>query len=64
MSDTTQNNQPINKNKLDNAQSNEAQQAMDGIKPTDINQDKLSQQNQVATDDNYLDMMVENKPKS
>lgn len=59
----TQNTQPVNQQTLNNAQSDKAQQAMDGIKPTDINQDNLSEQKQAATDDSLLDMMTNaNKP--
>ena len=59
----TQNTQPVNQQTLNNAQSDKAQQAMDGIKPTDINQDHLSEQKQAATDDSLLDMMTNaNKP--
>ncbi len=54
----TQNTQPVNQQTLNNAQSDKAQQAMDGIKPTDINQDNLSEQKQAATDDSLLDMMT------
>lgn len=57
----TTNTQPLNDNQLNQAQSAEANQAMDGISPTDINQDDLVKQNQVATDDSYLEMMVEAK---
>ena len=56
-----QNTQPVNQDKLNDAQSAKANQAMDGIKPTDINQDNLSEKKQVATDDSLLDMMTEAK---
>ena len=55
--------QPRNQTKLNNAQSSEAHAAMDGIKPTDINQSHLPQDKQANTDDSLLDMMGEvNKP--
>lgn len=43
----------------DKGQSTEANQAMDGITPTDINQDKLPSDKQVNTDDSLLDVMEE-----
>lgn len=57
----TPNTQPVNKTEMNDAQSDEAKKAMDGIKPTDINQDKVSQPKQESTDDTYIDMVSDAK---
>ena len=41
----------------DKGQSQTAKKAMDGITPSDINQDKLDSDAEVQTDDSLLDMM-------
>lgn len=56
-----QNTQPVNQTQLNDAQSDKAKQAMDGIKPTDINQDNVAQPKQETTDDSLLDMMTDAK---
>lgn len=52
-------------NPQDKGQSTEAKVAMDGITPTDINQDKLPADKQANTDDSLLDLMDEiNQPEA
>lgn len=53
--------QPLNKSQLDNAQSDIANNAMDGIARSDINQDNASDTAASTTDESLLDMLHESK---
>ena len=52
---------PIDKSQLDNAQSNVANEAMEGINRTDINQDNASTPTSKGSDESLLDMLHEAK---
>lgn len=60
MTDNTNAN-PIDKSQLDNAQSDVANEAMEGIKRTDINQDNASTPTSKGSDESLLDMLHEAK---
>lgn len=63
MTDNTNAN-PIDKSQLDNAQSDVANEAMEGINRTDINQDNAStpaSNNSKGSDESLLDMLHEAK---
>ncbi|MFW2178041.1 MULTISPECIES: hypothetical protein [unclassified Moraxella] len=53
--------QPLNQDQLNEAQTTKANKAMDGIQPTDINQDSVPNAKQANTEDSLLDMMKEAK---
>ena len=53
--------QPVNKSQLDNAQSDIANEAMDGIARSDINQDNATDTASTTTDESLLDMLHESK---
>lgn len=57
----TDNNNPIDKSQLDNAQSDVANEAMEGINRTDINQDNASTPTSKGSDESLLDMLHEAK---
>ena len=52
---------PIDKSQLDNAQSDVANEAMEGINRTDINQDNASTPTSKGSDESLLDMLHEAK---
>ena len=52
---------PIDKSQLDNAQSDVANEAMEGINRTDINQDNASTPISKGSDESLLDMLHEAK---
>jgi len=52
---------PIDKSELDNAQSDVANEAMEGINRTDINQDNASTPTSKGSDESLLDMLHEAK---
>lgn len=60
MTDST-NAKPIDKSQLDNAQSDVANEAMEGINRTDINQDNASTPTSKGSDESLLDMLHEAK---
>ena len=60
MTDNTNAN-PIDKSQLDNAQSDVANEAMEGINRTDINQDNASTSTSKGSDESLLDMLHEAK---
>lgn len=60
MADNT-NATPTDKSQLDNAQSDVANEAMEGINRTDINQDNLSTPTSKGSDESLLDMLHEAK---
>ena len=58
---TDNNIKPIDKSQLDNAQSDVANEAMEGINRTDINQDNASTPTSKGSDESLLDMLHEAK---
>ena len=58
---TDNNIKPIDKSQLDNAQSGVANEAMEGINRTDINQDNASTPTSKGSDESLLDMLHEAK---
>ena len=58
---TANNIKPIDKSQLDNAQSDVANEAMEGINRTDINQDNASTPTSKGSDESLLDMLHEAK---
>lgn len=52
---------PTDKSQLDNAQSDVAKEAMEGINRTDINQDNASTPTSKGSDESLLDMLHEAK---
>lgn len=52
---------PIDKSQLDNAQSDVANEAMEGVNRTDINQDNASTPTSKGSDESLLDMLHEAK---
>ena len=58
---TDNNTNPIDKSQLDNAQSDVANEAMEGINRTDINQDNASTPTSKGSDESLLDMLQEAK---
>ena len=57
----TDNTNPTDKSQLDNAQSDVANEAMEGINRTDINQDNASTPTSKGSDESLLDMLHEAK---
>lgn len=57
----TDNTNPTDKSQLDNAQSDVANEAMEGINRTDINQDNASTPTSKGLDESLLDMLHEAK---
>ena len=57
----TDNTNPTDKSQLDNAQSDVANEAMEGINRTDINQDNASTPTSKGFDELLLDMLHEAK---